>query len=140
MPVLDLSRVLFRYQVLFDCGVPLVYIPCLGVASHLLTTVPELEGALKGRNAISDFLFERFCEHHHDHFAWAKEIWDIATIAYLLNPDWVPSHIIPSPILKDDLTWAAPPPGRHSTRTAWYVQRNPIFRDMIIKLQNIPLK
>lgn len=67
-------------QTLFDCGVPLVHIPCYGVSSHLLTTVPELESALKGRNPISDFLLERFCEYNPDHFAWAKEIWDIASI------------------------------------------------------------
>lgn len=122
-------------QLVFNCGVPLMYVPCTGVASHLLTTVPELESALKGRNAISDFLFERFCGYHADHFAWAKEIWDISSIAYLLNPEWVPSHLIPSPILKDDLTWGLPPDGRHSVREAWFVHRNPVFRDLFIKLQ-----
>ena len=30
-------------QVLFDCGVPLVQIPCMGVTTHLATTIPELE-------------------------------------------------------------------------------------------------
>ena len=122
-------------QLIFDSGVPLVQIPCLGVASHLLTTVPELGDALKGRNPISDFLFERFCEYHTDHFAWAKEIWDISSIAYLLNAEWVPSMVVPSPILTDNLTWALPPDGRHSIRTAWFVKRNPIFADLFRKLQ-----
>jgi purine nucleosidase len=122
-------------QTIFDCGAPLVQIPCLGVSSHLLTTVPELEGALKGRNPISDFLFERFCEYHEDHFAWAKEIWDISALAYLLDSDWVPSRITPSPILTDDLTWQQPPGGRHAVREAWFVKRNPIFRDLFLKLQ-----
>jgi purine nucleosidase len=122
-------------QTLFDCGVPLVQIPCTGVASHLLTTVPELEGALKGQNAISDFLFQRFCEYESDHFAWAKEIWDISAIAALLNPEWTPSHVIPSPILRDDLTWEAPPPGRHAMRVAWFVNRNAVFRDLFLKLR-----
>jgi inosine-uridine nucleoside N-ribohydrolase len=122
-------------QTLFECGVPLVHIPCHGVSSHLLTTVPELESALKGRNPISDFLFERFCEYNLDHFAWAKEIWDIASIGYLLNADWVPTQMIPSPVLKDDLTWGVPPAGRHFIREAWYVRRNPIFRDLFLKLQ-----
>ena len=48
-------------------------IPCLGVASHLLTTRSELDETIKGRNAISDFLYERFV-YSSDHFAWAKEI------------------------------------------------------------------
>ena len=124
-------------QLIFDCGVPFVQIPCQGVASHLLTTVPELEAALKGRNAISDFLFERFCEYHQDHFAWAKEIWDISSIAYLLNEKWTPTQIVPSPILADNLTWQAPQAGRHVMKVAWGLHRNPIFRDMFLKLQAV---
>ena len=129
-------------QLLFDCGAPFVQIPCHGVASHLLTTVPELEGALKGRNAISDFLFERFCEYgqdgpNRDHFAWAKEIWDISSIAYLLNEAWAPTRVVPSPILKDDLTWQTPAPDRHVMKVSWALHRNPIFRDMFLKLQSV---
>ncbi len=122
-------------QTIFNCGVPFVQIPCQQVASHLLTTVPELEANLKGRNAISDFLFEHFCTYHKDHFAWAKEIWDISAIAYLLEEKWVPSFVLPSPILTDELTWQAAP-NRHSIRSAWFVHRNPIFRDLFTKLQN----
>ncbi len=124
-------------QLMFDCGVPLVQIPCQGVASHLLTTVPELESALQGRNAISNFLLERFCEYHEDHFAWAKEIWDISSIAYLLDEQWVPARVKPSPILTDDLTWEAPPTGRHAMKMAWALHRNPIFRDLFLKLQAV---
>ncbi|OGO22609.1 MAG: hypothetical protein A2Z28_05010 [Chloroflexi bacterium RBG_16_51_9] len=127
-------------KTLFDCGVPLVHVPCYGVSSHLLTTVPELESAIKGRNPISDFLFERFCQYSLDHFAWAKEIWDIATIGYLLNGDWVPTQVIPSPILQDNLTWGVPPLGRHLIREAWYVKRNPIFHDLFLKLQRAESK
>ena len=52
--------------------------------THLLTT-RELDETIKGRNAISDFLYERFVSYSSDHFAWAKEIWDISAIAYLLD-------------------------------------------------------
>lgn len=133
----NLMQDLVASQTIFDCGVPFVQIPCQGVSSHLLTTVPELEQALKGRNAISDFLLERFCEYHSDHFAWAKEIWDISSIAYLLNEQWVPTRIVPSPILKDDMTWQQPEPGRHSIKVAWTLYRNPIFRDLFLKLQAV---
>ena len=44
----------------------------------------ELDETIKGRNAISDFLYERFVSYSSDHFAWAK-IWDISAIAYLLD-------------------------------------------------------
>ncbi len=122
-------------QLMFDSGVPLVQIPCLGVASHLLTTQAELDRTIRGQNAISDFLYERFCEYSDDHFAWAKEIWDISTIAYLLDETWVPTELIPSPVLSDELNYATPD-GRHAIRVAWYLHRNPIFRDLFTRLQN----
>ncbi len=120
-------------QLMFDSGVPLVQIPCYGVASHLLTTKAELDETIRGRNAISDFLYGRFCEYSTDHFAWAKEIWDISTIAYLLNEDWIPTSLIPSPVLMDDLTYRSDPV-RHAIRVAWFVHRNPVFRDLFKKL------
>jgi purine nucleosidase len=132
----NLMQDLAASKLVFDCGVPFVQIPCHGVSSHLTTTVPELEDALKGRNSISDFLFERFCDYTTDHFAWAKEIWDISAIGWLLNEEWVPTFTVKSPILTDQMTWQAPPEGRHSIKVAWGMHRNAIFRDMFIKLQN----
>ena len=122
---------------MFDSGLPLIQVPCLGVASHLLTTQTELDQAIRGRNAISDFLYERFVSYASDHFAWAKEIWDISTVAYLLNPNWLPTHLQPAPLLTEDLHYLPTPPGRHPIRVAWYLYRNPIFRDLFTKLQQV---
>lgn len=124
-------------QLMFDSGLPLVHIPCLGVASHLLTTRCELDQAIHGRNAISDFLYDRFVSYTSDHFAWAKEIWDISTVAFMLNPDWLPSQLEPSPILTDDLKYRPAPSGRHMIRAPWYLYRNPIFKDLFTKLQAV---
>jgi purine nucleosidase len=124
-------------QVIFDSGAPLIQIPCLGVASHLLTTKVELEDTIVGRNAISDFLYQRFCEYSSDHFAWAKEVWDISTIAYLLDESWIPTQLAPSPVLTDDLTYAPPPPDRHPARIAWFVRRNEVFKDLFTRLRNL---
>lgn len=123
-------------QLMFDSGLPLVHIPCLGVASHLLTTKAELDETIRGRNAVSDFLYQRFVEYSTDHFGWAKEIWDISAIGWLLNADWVPSRLIPSPLLTDNLTYATSP-DRHSIRAAWFIHRNPIFQDLFRKLQAV---
>jgi hypothetical protein len=43
-------------QYLLDCGVPLVLIPCIGVASHLTLTLPELDSLLIGRSVIGTYL------------------------------------------------------------------------------------
>ena len=136
-------------RIIFDSGVPFVHVPCLGVASHLLTTKAELTETLAGRNGICDFLFQRFCEYSDDHFAWAKEIWDIATIAYLLNERWTPSRLVPSPRLRGEWQmgrpaqvanqlYFEPAPDRHLIREVWFLWRNPIFRDLFTKLQGMP--
>ena len=132
----NLEQDLRASQLIFDCGLPLVHIPCLGVASHLLTTRAELDENIRGRNAVSDFLYQRFTAYSDDHFGWAKEIWDIAAIGWLLNESWVPSQLIPSPVLTDNLTYQTPP-DRHPIRAAWYLNRNPIFQDMFRKLQGV---
>lgn len=132
-------------RVIFDSGVPFVHVPCLGVASHLLTTKAELTEAIAGRNPVCDFLYERFCAYNADHFAYGKEIWDVATIAYLLDESWTPSRLTPSPRLLGEwqmdvggqLTFE-PAPERHPIREVWFLRRNPIFRDLFTKLREIP--
>ena len=131
----NLGQDLPASQLMFNCGVPLVQIPAKNVSEHLRTTLPELEKYVKGRGTIGDFLYETFAGYHTDHYAWAKEIWDIASIAYLLNPQWVPSHIVHGPILTNETTWSFDS-SRHFIRVAIDTRRNPIFADMFRKLEN----
>ncbi|MCP4405808.1 MAG: nucleoside hydrolase, partial [bacterium] len=69
-----------------------------------------------------------------DHYAWSKEVWDIAAIAYLLNDSWVPTELVHSPILTDRMTWSVDR-SRHFIRSANFVYRDPIFRDLFTKLE-----
>ncbi len=120
-------------QVVFDSGVPLVHIPCMGVTSHLLTTVSELEQYVSGKGAIGDYLVDIVKGYHSDHAGWSKVIWDISTIAYLINPEWVPTQLVHSPVLTDQVTWSVDH-SRHLIRYASYIHRDPIFRDLFAKL------
>jgi len=131
--VFNVSQDLQSSRLIFDCGAPLVHIPCLGVTSHLLTTVPEVERHVEGCGEIGRFLAERFKEYSADHFAWSKEIWDISAVAWLINDEWVPTEIVHSPILTDQITWSFDP-SRHLIRNATFVRRDPIFRDLFTKL------
>ncbi len=124
-------------RLIFDCGAPLVYIPCTGVASHLLTTVPEIERHVEGKGPIGDYLARIFREYHNHHFAWSKVIWDIACIGWCLDSEWVPTELIPSPILTEQLTWSVDH-SRHPIRAATYVHRDPIFGDLFRKLAEAP--
>jgi purine nucleosidase len=129
----NLRQDVIASKLILDCGVPLVQIPCAGVTTHLKTTVPELEAHVKGKGDIGDFLFETFCGYREDHLAWSKEIWDLSAIAYLINESWVPTHIVHSPILTKEKTWSFDQ-SRHLIRSAFMVNRDPIFRDFFTKL------
>ena len=137
-------------RLVFDCGVPLMLIPCAGITTHLRTTVSEIEQYVQGQGSIGDYLAETFKAYSDDHFGWSKEIWDIVAIAYLINSDWIPTSIISSPVVaqrppakepgqnpypweKQQLTWSVDH-SRHPIRCAYYVERDPIFQDLFKKL------
>jgi hypothetical protein len=121
-------------QVIFDSGVPLVIVPCMGVVSHLHSTVPEIERHVEPHGEIGKFLAMRFKEYGTDHVGWAKEIWDMAPVAWLLDESWAPSVLLPTPILTDQVTYSIDR-SRHVMRYVTHVRRNPIMRDFIAKLE-----
>jgi len=121
-------------QVLFDSGVPLVLVPCMGVTSHLHSTVPEIEQYVEPCGEIGKFLSMRFKEYSDNHVGWAKEIWDMAAVAWLLDDSWTPSVLDHTPIMTDNITYSEDR-ARHLMRYVTYVDRNPILQDFIGKLQ-----
>ena len=132
----NLSQDVHASNIMLDSGVPFIMIPCLGVASHLLSTVAELEETIAGKNALCDALVELYAAYEKDHFGWAKEIWDVSTIGFLINPDWVPTKLIHAPMLTEYSSWAFDD-RRHFMCEAYFCHRNPIFKDMFRKLASL---
>jgi len=122
-------------QVLFDSGVSLVLVPCKGVTSHLISTVPEIEKYIEPHGEIGKFLAMRFKEYNNNHKGWSKEIWDMAAVSWVLNEEWTPTNIAPSPILLDDNTWAFNG-DRHPIKIVYEIKRDLIFQDFIQKLES----
>ena len=129
----NLMQDIHASRLIFDCGVPLIHIPCNRVTTHLITTVPELEYYLKGKSEIGTYLTEIVSNYKDSAFAWSKVIWDIVTIAWLINPGWVTTSIVHSPILTDQMTWSVDLQ-RHFISTANAVDRDKIFGDLFKKL------
>ncbi len=103
-----------------------------------------MERFVKGSSAIGDYLHHLFTHNPlHDMYAiddtgrrtWV--IWDIINIAWLINPDWVPTYLTSSPVLNNELYWERPE-GRHLMREAHDVQRDAIFLDFYDKLKLAP--
>ena len=122
-------------QVLFDSGVSLVLVPCKGVTSHLISTVPEIEKYIEPHGEIGKFLAMRFKEYNNNHKGWSKEIWDMAAVSWVLNEEWAPTNIAPSPILLDNKTWTFDE-NRHPIKIVYDIKRDLILQDFIEKLEN----
>ncbi len=123
-------------QLLFDCGVPVVLVPCEGVTTHLQTTIAELEYYLRGKNELCNYLIDIVASYEGNPYGWSKVIWDVATIAYLLDEAWVDTSLVHTPILTDQVTWSGDT-SRHLMRYAHYLHRDHIFADLFSKLANM---
>lgn len=140
-PSLNLVQDRLASQLLFECGVPHVYLPGFHVGAQLKISLPDMETWVRGKGAIGDYLYHLYT-HNPIHaqrgiadYSWRTWIvWDIINIAWLLNPAWVPSDLRPSPVLDDGLFWQHPP-NRHLMREAYDVNRDAIFRDFYLKLE-----
>jgi purine nucleosidase len=119
-------------RVLLNTVMPFVLVPCVPVASHLLVTVAELDKELGGRSRVGTYLTETVRTYEDLQKGWAKVIWDLAATAWVLNPDWVPTRELPSPILLDDRKWKLDP-SRHKIWVAEEVRRNEIMGDFYLK-------
>lgn len=134
----NLQQDIAAARVIFNSGVPFVHIPCRHASELLTTTKAELEAHITGHNALGDYLFEIFCGYHSDHYAWAKEIWDISGVAWLVNADWVPTVLTHSPILTEPGIWSIDR-SRHLIREAVRCNRNAIFGDLFRKIAGAKL-
>ena len=108
--------------------------PCMGVTSHLHSSVPEIERYVEPQGEIGAFLAKRFKKYSDNHKGWSKEIWDMAAVAWVLSEDWAPSHFISSPILTEQATWSFDY-SRHLIRYVHQIDRDAIMKDFFEKLE-----
>lgn len=127
----------YASHVLLDSGVPLVHVPCRNVTEHLRTTQAEIERFVRGAGAIGDYLADIYAGHADDHFARSKELWDVGAVAWLVDPEWVPTAVVHSPLLTTEGTWSFDP-RRHLIREALWADRDAIFADLFRKLSRNP--
>lgn len=60
---------------------------------------------------------------------------DMTAVAWPIDSSWIPSDLVPSPTITDQVTWSVDP-GRHPIRQACFVDRDAIYRDFFTKLEN----
>ncbi|MDI4648627.1 nucleoside hydrolase [Cohnella hashimotonis] len=129
----NLEQDVHASRVVLDSGVPLVLLPCMGVVSHLTTTLSELREHVRDKGPLGQYLYETFLGCMDDHTGRSRVIWDLSAVAWLVRPDWCPSELTPSPLVTDDCRWAEAE-GRHPIRYVTHVDRDEIFQDLFAKL------
>jgi inosine-uridine nucleoside N-ribohydrolase len=123
-------------QAVFDSGVPLYVVPCMGVASHLLTSRDELARFLDLDEPVSRFLYDRFVEYGPGDEVWTKEIWDISAVAWLVLPSSIRSYPLATPRIADDGSYVVDP-RRPLCRFAYRLNRDAIFSDLFERLRSV---
>jgi len=129
----NLKQDVLASQVVLNSGVPFVIMPCNPVVSHFLTTIPELKYYMEGKSELSDYLYNIVVEYSHGRDAWSKVIWDVTAVAWLVNPSWISSDIVHSPVLTDQVTYSVDN-RRHFIRMATGLNRDAIFRNLFGKI------
>ena len=131
-------------RLIFDSGVPHVYLPGYHVGAQLKISEPEMKNFIKGKGKIGDYLYYLYTKKNPLHKKFAIDdtyrrtwvIWDLINVAWILNPDWVPTILTSSPELDDNLFWKKSD-NRHIMREAFDVKRDEIFIDLYNKLNNL---
>ncbi len=122
-------------QVVFDSGIPLIQIPCAGMCTEFVTTIPELEYYLRGKNELCDYLVDIVRSYTKKPYGWSKVVWDVTAVAVLVCPEAFRYSIIPRPYVTLEGRYA------FNTEREQYIyvnklSRDPVYADLFIKLSN----
>ncbi len=123
-------------RAVFDSGVPLVHVPCSPVTSHLITSIPELEHCIGGKNRLCEYLLRIVKEYASEPFGWGKQIWDVGAAAYLVKEEYTECEITTAPVITAELRWGRDY-RRHLIKNVKAVKRDAIFRDLFYRLGTV---
>ena len=115
-------------QVVFENAKNFVQIPCAGVCTEFVTSIPELQYHLGGKNALCDYLLELTAGYHKAHentAVWSKVIWDVTALAAIVAPETLSMVTMPRPIVTDSENYA------FDNGRAHYVYVRRIYRDKL---------
>ena len=89
-----------------------MYFPGFYIGAQLRLSLPEMEAWVRGKGGIGDYLHHLYTNNPlhaqrgiRGHFGRSWVIWDMITIAWLLEPSWVPTELVATPTLDANLNW-----------------------------------
>ena len=123
-------------RIIFGSGVPLVQIPCMGVASAFNVSGPELEAHLKGKNKLCDYLVDVTTKEALEdggNTTWSRIIWDVTAVGWLIDEKFEDDYLMHSPIPEFDNVYAIDNT-RHFMRCVYHIDRDRLLEDLFNKL------
>lgn len=120
-------------KIVFESNVKLTIIPCRGVASNLITTVPELNYYLKSKSDLCDFLCKKFEEYTSNKKYNRWPLWDIAPIAYMINKEWFETFKTSCPDIGENTEYIINKNNKKVTIVN-YIDVNKVYQDLYKKL------
>lgn len=125
-------------RVVYTSGVPFVQLPCCGVVSAFTLSRPDLDAWLVGKSEIADYLAKITIEEMERRGwgdIWAKPIWDVTAVAWLLNDNnrFMLSRTIKAPLPTYEHTYCDNPDGYDMTYV-YHINNNELLRDLVAKL------
>lgn len=133
-------------QVLFSTDVPLVHIPAGDVAEKLSVSLTELDDGIRSTSVLCDELYNRVARYRTEvnsgnagdrsEKTWTKIIWDIATIAWLVDPERsVETTVRVRPQLQADGKWSGRnDSSKNRVRVAVDLDRTRVFAQLFDSL------
>ena len=118
-------------QVLFDSGIPLIQVPCCGVCTEFVTTLPELEYYMDGKNELCSYLVENVRKEAR--YASSRIIWDVTAAAVLAIPRGCDIVRIPRPAISSESNYTFDN-GRPHYGYVRRLSRDTIYGDLFRKL------
>ena len=119
-------------KIVFESKAKLTIIPCKNVASELRTTIYEIEHYLKGKGELSDYLCDKFYNDKIHGIKLRRVLWDISTVAYLINKEWFETSEINCPNINDDTSYELNA-NNHLITIVNYIDANSVYEDMFKK-------
>ena len=129
-------------RVVMRSGVPLVLAPGRGVCDRFLTTGPELEYWLRGKNSFCDYIIDRTIREAEQCFGgkiWSRPLTDVVPVAWLVGGDFMLDRFEPRPVIEYSSYYSLDP-RRPMMRYVYYVKRDELMNDLFDKLSKIECK
>lgn len=126
-------------RVLMESGVPLVLTPGRAMGDHLLTTGPELEYWLRGKNAFCDYIVDKTIREAAicmGNKVWSRPLTDVVPLAWLVDESFILDRLEFRPNIEYSKYYSNDP-RRPMMRYVYYVKRDLILNDLFEKLAEI---